>query len=537
MQLEGLSTPELGTTAEVMDNDTQHYSAIQLFVERADRTRRGFKLGPDNTQDVIRICQFLEGLPLAIELAATWTRVMTCAEIVQAMSQDLDFLHTTQPDVPSRHRSLRAVFSHSWHLLSTQEQRVLSQLSVFRGDFGQDGALSVTEASLALLVALLDKSLLQQHSPGRYQLHEHLRQFGAEKLTALSEQAASANLLAHTQARHARYYLSFVQRRADRLQERQARLALAEIRDELKNVRQAWHWAADQPEIDLMQQSLEGVTNFYYLTGLLEEGIKIFDRSVHQLQNEQTSNPAQTLLTGHLFIEKARFLAERAKTDEAIIAAQSALAVGQQSQDRAIIAAGHLWLGRTIWRQGNFEAAQTQIEQSLTYAKNHLPELEALAWRTLSGLHFEQGDYAQSVVYITQALQICRQLRNYRDEGVCQSNLSLTLMCLGNYAEAQNHLEQALSIHRELGNRVGEAIASEAFGNLYYRLEKYEQARHYLEAALAIYEKVDDWEGYRLYADLSGQCGGGTKPTGPGRGPIYPSPNGAAGLRPNLSHQ
>jgi DNA-binding CsgD family transcriptional regulator/tetratricopeptide (TPR) repeat protein len=162
------------------------YPAVQLFVQHAQRIQVTFSLA-ENEEAVRAICHQVEGMPLGLELAATWLRAMTCAQIAAQMATSLDFLATPMHDVPERHRSARTVFEHSWKMLSATEQTVLRRLSVFRGGFDVEGAGKVTGASIFVLASLVDKSLIRLNAAGRYDLHELLRQFAADKLNEMSE--------------------------------------------------------------------------------------------------------------------------------------------------------------------------------------------------------------------------------------------------------------------------------------------------------------------------------------------------------------
>src|SRR5207247_2625355 len=157
------------------DDSLESYSAVQLFVQRARQIQAHFSLS-ENVEAVTIICQRLEGMPLGLELAATWLRVMTCEQIAAQMESGLDFLTTPLRNIPERHRSLRVVFEQSWALLSGDEQAVLMKLSIFRGGFDREAAEQVAGASLSLLASLVDKSLLRLNSSGRYDLHELVRQ-------------------------------------------------------------------------------------------------------------------------------------------------------------------------------------------------------------------------------------------------------------------------------------------------------------------------------------------------------------------------
>jgi DNA-binding SARP family transcriptional activator len=155
----------------------EDYSAVQLFVQSAQRARPGFSLDEEATY-VVRICQLVEGMPLGIELAAAWLRALPCQTIAQELERGLDLLTTTWHNLPPRHRSMRAVFDRSWQFLSATERDVLKKLSLFRDGFRAEEAAGV---SLAELAGLIEKSFLQLTPTGHYRMHELLRQFCAEK--------------------------------------------------------------------------------------------------------------------------------------------------------------------------------------------------------------------------------------------------------------------------------------------------------------------------------------------------------------------
>ncbi len=175
--LEGVDFP-----LNAADEDAAAYSAVQLFVDRVKRTRGHFSLAAER-ESVVEICRLVRGLPLAIELAASWAKTLPCAQIAAEIRRSVDFLATTLHDVDPRHRSMRAVFDTSWRLLDPQEQQALQRLSVFRGGFGLAAAEQVAGASAWLIAQLIDKSLLTHHVNGQYEMHELLRQYVGERLS------------------------------------------------------------------------------------------------------------------------------------------------------------------------------------------------------------------------------------------------------------------------------------------------------------------------------------------------------------------
>ena len=168
------------------ENGNGSASAVRLFVERATQVEPGFALDDAGYSQALRICRLVDGMPLGIELAASWVSVLSCAEIADEIEGNIDFLATSMRDVPERHRSLRAVIDQSWRLLTDEQRSAFSRLSVFRGSFDRSAAVAVTGADLRLLSELVSKSLLRRPDFGRFELHELLRQYAAEQLAASS---------------------------------------------------------------------------------------------------------------------------------------------------------------------------------------------------------------------------------------------------------------------------------------------------------------------------------------------------------------
>jgi predicted ATPase/two-component SAPR family response regulator len=179
IELAGLPTP-----ANANDASADQYAAVRLFVDRAYRRSKQFKLSAEERPHVVRICRLVEGFPLGIELAATWVGDFNCQEIVQALSSGLHDLKTTACDIEPARRSLRAVFQTSWRLLSEAEQRTLAALSVFQGGFSKAAALAVAGATQGLLSALRRKSLLRHDGSLRYRTAPAQQNLLAEPLIA-----------------------------------------------------------------------------------------------------------------------------------------------------------------------------------------------------------------------------------------------------------------------------------------------------------------------------------------------------------------
>jgi len=264
-------------------NSPETYSSIQLFIERADRTLPGFTLQQNNQHAVMQICQFVEGLPMGIELAAALVEHQSVTEIARSLQMAcIDTLTTSMSDLPARHRSIRAVFEYSWQLLSEREATILAPCSVFESGFTEEAAMMVTQTTQKSLKTLVDHSLLREilinNVTKRYEFHELVKQFVGEKIDAHKKQ--------EVEERHSLYYLSFMANELTTLTDTMSESDLNELRYEVDNIRQAWQWAVQQARFDLVEQSLQGITLFYCLLNLFEEGGHEFEKVKKQVESK-----------------------------------------------------------------------------------------------------------------------------------------------------------------------------------------------------------------------------------------------------------
>ena len=249
--------------------------AVQLFKQTARRMQPEFDLSP-NLPKIAQICHLVEGMPLGIELAASWVRYMSPAEIAQEIEKDIDFLASRVRNLPARHRSLRAVFDHSWQLLSPQEQAVLSQLVVFRGGFRSAEAQAVMGASRLMLTGLVDKTLVSVSAEGRYDLHERLRQYLLEKL----REDLPVYQAAHD--RHSHVYLALLQLDPAELSKQ---TTLQRLMEDFDNIRAAWHWAIDHAHWSTIRCARRGVHTFCLHKGWFLEENELNERTISCLKH------------------------------------------------------------------------------------------------------------------------------------------------------------------------------------------------------------------------------------------------------------
>jgi len=271
--VQGLHIPEsVDTDGRAQD------TSVELFLQRARRAHVGFNATPQDYPAIVRICNLVDGVPLAIELAAAWVRALSCDEIAQEIERGLDILSVSARDLPARHRSMRAVFDHSWVLLTPEEQAILRRLSVFQGGFDRQAAEAVAGAALPALSTLLTKSLLHRSASGRYDLHELIRKFASDQFAACPEEQVAA------QARHSSYYLAFFSQADGRMRSPAQRETLDALAAEMDNFRLAWDWALTNGDYNSIESTLRTLSMFYDTRGWYHEGYDLLDRAIVALQ-------------------------------------------------------------------------------------------------------------------------------------------------------------------------------------------------------------------------------------------------------------
>jgi DNA-binding SARP family transcriptional activator/predicted ATPase/Tfp pilus assembly protein PilF len=499
-ELSGLTYPQgeaTGDAALDAAGDVERYSALRLFQETARRARRDFVLSTQDMRAMTRLCQVVEGMPLAIELAAAWVKTHTCEEIAQKIEHSLGFLTSSLRDVPERQRSMQATFEHSWELLTPSERDAFARLSVFRRGFQCEAAGEIAGAAPSVLESLVDKSLLRFELSGRYEMHELVRQFAADRL------AQTPEVEVETRDRHCAHYAAFLELHGADLAGAGAAEALAAIRIEMANVRTAWSRAATQARLEEISRGLDGLSRYYFLAGPFQEGAALIGMAVDQVrahmgQDEPAARDIRPVL-GRLLAEQAHLLNLQGKHEGAIVAARAAIGQAEGSQATRAETAGYLQLGFALWCQGEYQAAWSHLERALALARTaQLHLLEGDSLRNLGVVSCYLEDWAGGRAYFEQALRVHRAIGYRRGEGMALTNLGLTCNHQGDYAGAKVHYEEALRVHRAIGYRRGEGMALTNLGVTCNRQGDYAGARVHYEEALRISREIGDRRNVRL---------------------------------------
>ena len=451
----------------------------------------------DDPANVTRICQLVQGLPLAIELAAAWAREQSCAAIADQIARSLDFLATEQRDVPDRHRSLRVVFDQSWALLTSKQRDVLAQLSVFRGGFDGAAAQRVAAAEARTLAALIDHSLVRRIDRDRYDLHPLVQQYATEKLIDATT----------VYARHAAFYAAFVQQREGALKGADQAVALKTIELEMGNVRAMWAWAVKATAIDVLRRIMETLVTFYWLRSWFHEGVAAFERAAQAVEKIAGRDAEIDRVWGELLARQARLCEFTAASSN--IPAQlyrRSLSILQALNAEQSTALPLFGLGYMAHMRGQFDEARRCYLQSLQLYQSAGDQWGAA--NVLSNLCLtlrRQGGFEAARQRGLESLAIRREIGDRRGIASSQNNLGLVCTALGEYTAAElchvayagneypqaiQHQREALDLYRQIGDVWGVAVASNNLGQIQLESGEIAEALALFEESAALYRQT-----------------------------------------------
>ena len=414
-----MDTPRTPTLADPLE-----YSAVRLFVQSAQRGLRGLELQAEDLEYVAHICGLVEGMPLGILLAAGWVEVLSPAEIADEISCSVDFLETDLRDVPERQRSMRAVFDHSWNLLTKRQREVFAGLSVFRGGFTRQAAQQVTGVSLRELKGLVDRSLVHRAPTGRYEVHELLRQYAEEKLDA----SPTPRETAHN--RHCAYYIAILEHWRIDLKSPRQRVALAELDLEIENARDAWDWALERDQVQRLGRAIEGLCHLYDWRGRWQEA-------------EATCEAAATRLVGI------------ACGDGPVLS---------KAEGLRVLARCLMWQGWFCRRFGRLGTAINLTRRSLALLESPmLADQDTRAERAfalyLLGVFTIPTSPEQAFEPLEQSAALYRALGDRWGEAHALNKVAWGTGALGAFPQAKQLTAEVLTLRRTLGDQMGIATS------------------------------------------------------------------------------
>lgn len=451
-------------------------AAVALFTERARRVQPSFAL-QDQEAAVAEICSLVEGMPLALELAAGWVQALSCDQIAHQLRQGTDLLSTRLRDVPERHRSLRVLFDGSWQLLTQAERDLFMQLAVFHEGFMPEEMEIVSGADMVMLLALVEKSLLRADGDGRYGLHELSRRYAAEQLAAFRE----ADVV---RQRHFEAYLALAETAFAHLSGPSAAQWLKRLDREQANLQAASDWAIRHAQDSSLLRLMVPLGYYWHVRGHWQEGIRKLQQALSRTKNNTSAERAFVMITcGTLLVRSGRpqeaiplmtegyALAQQA--DNRFTRGVAALAMSQMALEaeqrqrffqEAIVllrkAQAGPWLASALWLWGDELRAQNVLEQARIAYTESLGLLRSLGITAemiyplgnLGRLALLEGDLTGARASFAECVQLARELGNPVGLIDWLLRLGSVLFYTGEIASARAALMEALTMADEVGH-------------------------------------------------------------------------------------
>ncbi len=510
--IEGLAVPaeDAALSARSTTEPLALFAATHLFVEAAEAASPDFRVDDAARVAIVHICRLLDGMPLAIELAAGWVRLLSCTEIAAEIRQDLDLLEDSRVEASGRRRSLRAVFDASWRQLTPGQQRVLRRLAIFRDGCTRNAAADVAGATLSDLALLVDHSLLRRidaagGAPGvtRYALQEVLRQFAAEQLDGDEELLIAG--------RHLEWFLAWLGRHRPALRGGDQAAAVSAIAADIENVRAAVRRTFQQTDapaehgVATLWPALAALFHFYDMRSWFLEGETTFRHAAEMARTWAAAAPAGSrhdlvVLTAQLDARRGWFLFHLGDYALSEMLLQGSLTTFVFAGEEMPAIFNYNYLGALFRHLGRVDEAHAMLTEARRLATIHRDD-----YALSTALNIE-GQVALLADDLPTARQACRRALDIKRRIGDQWGMTYSLSYLGrlaqierNDAEAHALYSESMDIYRAIGDRRGIAFASRNLGDIAYRRGEYAEAERLYQASLALYREI----GARMEASQS----------------------------------
>lgn len=489
-------------------------AAIDLFVQTAVRVQPDFDRDGEETA-VAHICQLVENLPLAVELAASWTPFLTCNQIAAQIQDGLDILATTVRNIPARHRSMQAVFDASWQLLTETEQDVLMRLSVFRGGWRVEEATAVAGANLFLLRSLAEKSLVRVGENGRFDLHELTRQYAAAQLQAVGVENETRQL-------HADTFFVLAQQFDQVKATPEGPATFQQIHQEMPNIQAALQWLLDSDQSNDALEFAANLGDFWFWGGYRTEGVQWMEAILAVADTTDSSARCELLLSiipllafigreqdAPTYIAETKAMAYRledtsliirvlvvtsqylADRDEAKAALNEAFALFDVlGEERGFISAAYLLYGDLLRETGEFAAAKIYYQKEEEVSRRYGVTMFGSNEGNFGRLALQEGNLSEAYELIAGHVQTVRQLHNQKGVADWLVRLGEIETYLGRWEAAENHLQECFQLMETMGDLRGQADVSAGLGYLALQRGEVATAVSHLQHSLHWYAEL-----------------------------------------------
>ncbi len=478
--LGGLTLPDQSTLDRALRSE-----ALELFVQRAKAVAPHLVLDEETVRQCARICRLVEGLPLGIELAATWVDVISPLEIAQEIEQSLDILESEFRGMPSGHNSMRAAIDRSWNMLNPDQQVAFRRLSTFRGGFTRAAAHAVTGVDLRTLQALVNKSLLQyDRKTGRYQIHELLNHYAQEKLAASGESPQICEA-------HAVYFSDFMAERWPHMKGHRQKEVLLEIEADIENTRAAWHYWIRAGNVAALKKFFHSFWVIHDIRGWYPSGIDLFKEGITAMRG-QAGDEARAGLGWLLAAQGLYSLAGGDGARQGFALAQEGVSILSKFQrpEEMLIPCISLFIAAIRTNKGNVasRAAADCYEIANTIGD---PWGIAKAKQLLTVHAIEEHDYATAEHLGHEALAFFEESGdNWSVSVLCIEVLALLAITKRQFDRARTYIERGVKAASAIDFEYSLQMAYWQLGYIEALQENYAKSGEYWSKALGIGERI-----------------------------------------------
>lgn len=491
-QVSSLKYPE--SEKKISTETLNKYESARLFIERATSSNPHFSIKDEDTAAIAGICNKLEGIPLAIELAAARVKTLSIEQIYKRLDDRFSLLTAGYRTALPRQQTLRALINWSYELLNEKEKTLWNRLCVFSGGWTLEASeeictdeIIIKTEMIELLEALVEKSIIIFNAETiRYRMLESIKQFGAEKLK-------DENELDYLSERHFIYYAELTIAAGEKLKGDEIITGLKILDNEYANVMKALEWSVKSYRNTEAANLVLSLRTYWEIRGMTLEGLDHYESIRKMFSDDKDAIYYKVITAAGVF---HRFNSDF-KTAEKLF--EESLNFYREISDEAGIAESLKNLGQAYYFRGEYMKASVYYNESLAIS-NALDNKRDIAdlLNFLGNVSFHRGDYTSASDFFQKSLKIKKQIGDISGTAISLNGMGLIELDLGNYSAASGFFEESLSIYQETGYKTGIGVILNNLGAISYGLGDYIKASEYYEESMVIKQETGDKRGKAL---------------------------------------
>jgi len=457
--------------------------AVQLFLSAAKRVQPRLRLSKTDLQAVTRICQQVDGLPLALELAAAWVRAMPLVQVAEETSRGFDLLSTDLVDLAERHRSVETVLARTWEGLTEHQARTLAAMTVFQDGCTLDAAVTVTEGQLPILLSLVNQSLLYRDAGGRFGIHPLVGQYAARML------ATDRDWWRFAHDAHAHHYAAFLARFAP-ADKGGAAPSLLELEPELANVEKAWFYLVDSGRTERLAELVDALLDYYTILGQYRRGVELGTETLARLT---ASEPLAAHVRCSVLLALSNMARESGLLAQALAYAERAAAEAEGGAQIGMLARARRFGADVLQMLGRYDEAEAAYEVAVA-AFTELAEKSELAntLNSLASMDAVRERYDAATLRFERCVTLFEEVGDVLAKAIALNNLGYLADAVGQQTLAAQRYEASLADFERIQFNRGIAAVKNNLVVLYGTMGRLDEAEQMGEQSLALKAEMED---------------------------------------------